>query len=71
MENWTVLRSKYGHSGTSVILEAMAENLQSKIIPTESMRKQEELDKRQKQGVHPMSTFTTAEKFHIGLQMTE
>jgi hypothetical protein len=52
-----------GHCGTSVILEEMADNLQSKIIPTESITKQEKAGNIRQDaspGVHPMNIFTTA-----------
>ena len=61
----------YGHCGTSVLLEAMAGDIKARIIPTTGLIKQKELDKMQKEDVHPMNKFTDEEKFKIALEMAE
>lgn len=61
----------YGHCGTSVLLEAMAGDIRTKIIPTTGLIKQKELDKMQKEDVHPMNKLTAEEKFKIALEMAE
>jgi serine/threonine protein kinase len=61
----------YGHCGTSVLLEAMAGDIHTRIIPTKGLIEQKQLDRMQKEDAHPMNKFTAQEKFKIALEMAE
>jgi serine/threonine protein kinase len=61
----------YGHCGTSVLLEAMAGDMGTRIVPGRGMIEQKVLDKMQKEDVHPMNKFNAEEKFKIALEMAE
>lgn len=67
----------YGYCGTTVILEAMASDLHTKIIidegafSKEGVISQKKLDKLQEDDVYPLNNFTTSEKLQISLDMAE
>ena len=61
----------YGSCGTSILMEAMAGDLHTKIITGTGIISQEKLDKRQVDDVHPKNGFTASEKLQIALDMAE
>jgi serine/threonine protein kinase len=68
----------YGSCGTSSMLERMAEVITTSIVPGIDVHdyergyiKQEELNKLQKNDVHPMNNLTAEEKLDMALDMAE
>lgn len=59
----------YGFCGTSVLLEAMASDLHTKIIAGDGFASQNDLDELD--DVNPLNNFTTSEKLQIALAMVE
>ena len=58
-----------GYCGTSVLLEAMASDLHTKIIIGNGIASQQTLDELDQ--VHPLNNFTASEKLQISLDMIE
>lgn len=59
----------YGYCGTSVVVEAMEEDLHTKIIIGEGYISQKKLNKLD--DVYPQNNFTASEKLQISLDMAE
>lgn len=61
----------YSYCGSSVIVEAMASDINNRIVPTEGYILQKKLDRLQTEDVHPLNNLTVSEKLQIALYMAE
>lgn len=59
----------YGHCGTSILLEPMASELVTKLVPGTGLASQANLNKLS--DVRPRNQLTASEKLHIALSMVE
>lgn len=59
----------YGHCGASVLVEAMASDLHTKIVHGEGFESQEELNALD--NVYPRNNFTSSEKLQISIYMAQ
>lgn len=61
----------YSHCGYSVLVEAMASDINEQIVPYKGYMRQSKLDEMQEFDVHPRNNFTVSEKLQIALDMAE
>jgi hypothetical protein len=61
----------YSHCGSTVLVEAMASDINDQIVPPTGYMRQSKLDELQEDDVHPLNNFTVSEKLQIALDMAE
>jgi serine/threonine protein kinase len=61
----------YSYCGYTVLVEAMASEMNDQIVPPKGYMPQSKLDELQVDDVHPLNNFTASEKLQIALDMAE